>query len=641
MYLNWQDVWRVIKRWWWLFVISVILSGGPSYYFAKRKPPLYAARTRLMVGSSIRSTNPNAQDLGLSISLAQIYSEMVHMRPITQGVVNRLGLNMQWWDLSARIQSAVNPSAQVLDIIVVDRDPDFAAVAANAIADELLRQGPDSMQGIDRDFINQEVEGVRAKIAEAQAQVDELNDSLLSLTSAAELAEARSRVNELEQLRLGYHSTYVELASLLNSQSPNSLRVIEPASPSYYPIAASAKKETLLAVLAGLALCAAAVLVLEFVDDTLRVQDLGTHAVLGLPLLGSVARMPTGHCDPWSPAAEMIRQLRTKILLSSPDGRLKSLVVTSPMPRAGKTVLTANLGVAMAGGGARVVLIDADLRVPTMHEWLDQPNLAGLTELLSTDQAQWDSLLPQLLRDTNVPGLSFISAGRPPLDPAVLLISPRMPALLELLSQQFDFVLFDSAPALVAPDALILSTLVQGTLLVVSPGKTSRKAANRAKNKLLSRQDINLIGIALNRVPVMRQVYKSTYRDDTVVQQRPLLRLLDKLTGKLAHLPIIGRPEDIDLISLSQAASVLGVRHGTVRRWRRQGRLPAVRKGLRWWVRQDEMQNALLDRLLAVGSEELSALEIQKTGDNSKSHTIRELPEKARSESVDQVQGAK
>jgi capsular exopolysaccharide synthesis family protein len=585
-----------------------------------------------MVGSSVLSADPNAQDLGLSLTLAQIYAEMVHFRPITQGVVNRLELDLPWWELSARIQSRVIPSAQVLDIIVTDGDPEFAALAANAVAEELVEQSSANMQGVDPKFIKQEMDRVQAKIAEAQAQIDEISDSLLTLTSAAELEEARARLSELEQLRLGYHSTYVELADLLNSQAPNSLRVIEPASPSHYPITPGAKKETLLAVMAGLALSVAVVFVLEFIDDTLRVPDAEVHSVLGLPLLGAVARMPNGHCDPWSPEAEMIRQLRTKILLSAPDGRLKSLVVTSPMPKAGKTVLTANLGVAIAGGGARVLLIDADLRVPAMHEWLDQPNLAGLTELLSTDQSQWDSLLPQLLRDTNEPGLSFLSAGRPPLDPAVLLISPRMSALLELLYQQFDFVLFDCAPTLVAPDAIILSTLVQGTLLVVSPGKTSRKAANRAKNKLLSRQDTNLIGVALNRMPVVGKVYKYTsYRDDAVTS--PPRQLLHKLTGKLADLPLIGRPQDINLISLSQAATVLGVRHSTVRRWRREGRLPVVRKGLRWWVKQDEMQNVLLDRLLAAGSEELAELQVQKTGNNSQGHAaqaplVQELPER-------------
>ncbi len=598
MNFTWQDFWGIIKRWWWLPIIAIVLTSGPSYYLAKKKPDTFAARTRLMVGSGILSTDPNSQDFGLSLTLAQIYAEMARLRPITQGVVDRLNLNMNWWDLAGRIQTRVIPNAQLLEITVVGRDPEFVASAANAVADELVRQGPASTQGIDRDFVEQELTDIQAKIATAQTQIDELNDSMLSLTSAAELEEARSRLNELEQLRLNYHSTYVELASLMNAQTPNSLTVVEPASPSYYPLGSSVKKEVALAVMAGLALSLAAIAVLEFVDDTLRIQDTGAQSVMGMPLLGTMARMSSDRCEPHSPAAEMIRQLRTKVLLSSPSGRLKSLTITSPMPKDGKTILATNLGVAIAGGGARVVLIDADLRAPAMHEWFDQPNLAGLTELLNTESTQWEQLLPELLRDTGVPGLSFISAGRPPLDPSILLISPRMRELLTLLSEQFDFVLFDSPPALVAPDATILATLAEGTLLVVSPGKTSRKATARAKDKLTLRQDANLIGIALNRMPLSRYAYKVAYHEDMMPQKKFSVRRLNKLSHALSSLPIIGRPSDPDLISLPQAASMLGVRRNTVKRWAKQGRLPTVRKGVRRWVRQDELKSTLLDRLM-------------------------------------------
>jgi succinoglycan biosynthesis transport protein ExoP len=626
MRFTWQDIWGVAKRWWWLVIIGVVLSGGPSYYLAKQKQPTYAARTRLMVGSGILSVDPNAQDFGLSLTLAQMYAEMVRMRPITQGVVNRLHLDMGWWELAGRIQPRVIPSAQVLEITVIDHNPEFAALAANAVADELVRQGPSSTGTINREFINQELAAIQAKIATAQAQMDELSDSLLSLTSAAELEEARARLNELEQLRLSYHSTYVELAGLLNVQSPNSLTVVEPASPSYYPISPNPKKEAILATMAGLALSIAAIFVLEFIDDTLRVQDSGTQSVLGLPLLGIMARITGDRCDPHSPAAEMIRQLRTKVLLSSSSGRLKSLVVTSPTPGDGKTILTANLGVTMAGGGTRVVLIDADLRAPAMHEWLDQPNLAGLTELLNTDQAQWEQLLPKLLHDTDVPGLSFISAGRPPLDPSILLISPRMSDLLALLHQQFDFVLFDSPPVLAGPDSTILATLTEGALLVVSPGKTSRKAAGRARDKLMARPDANLIGVALNRMSLRSKTYQYTsYNGDIAPPRTYPARLPRRLGRVISSLPLIGRPADPDLISLSQAASVLGVKRDTVKRWCREGRLPAVRKGLRLWVKQDELQSTLLDRLIASSSMDLPlADEIQGNGGKSKAHLARQ-----------------
>ena len=138
---------------------------------------------------------------------------------------------------------------------------------------------------------------------------------------------------------------------------------------------------------------------------------------MGLPLLGTVPRIPGGHCDPRSPEMEMIRQSRTKVLLSSPSGRLRSLLVTGAQPGDGKTVITANLGVAMAGGGTRVVLVDGDLRSPGLHEWFDQPNLAGLADLLQTDTVHYENLLPQLLRDTHVTGLKLLSTGHLPLDP--------------------------------------------------------------------------------------------------------------------------------------------------------------------------------------------------------------------------------
>ncbi len=626
MNFSWQDIWRLVKRWWWLAIIGVGLAGSTSYYFASKKDNLYAARTRLMVGSSILSTNPNSRDFSLSITLAQAYAEMARQRPVTQGVVERLQLPMGWWDLVGMVQTRVIPSAQLLEITVIHTNADFAALAANAVAEELIRQSPASSQdGIDRDFVRLELAGMQAKIESIQMQLTELQNNMVSLTSATELEGARTQLAELEQLRLTFSTSYVELASVLNTQSPNTLTIVDPASPIWNPIAPNPKKEAMMAAVAGLALAVAAVLVLEFADDTLRIQDDGAESLMGLPILGRVARMSNGRCEPHSPAAEMIRQLRTKVMLASPSGRLKSLVVTSPMPRDGKTVVAANLGVAMAAGGARVVFVDADLRAPALHEWLDRPNVAGLTEVLSTDAVQWDQLLPQLLCDTHVPGLSLLPAGRPTLDPSVLLISPRMSELLERLSQQFDFVLFDSPPVMAAPDATILATLAEGTLFVTCPVRTSRKITNRSKDKLLSRKDTHLIGFALNRMPLRRQSYKYTYRKEIVPQRKLPTLLPRKLSQTLSSLPVIGRPADPDLISLAQAASILGVHRNTVKRWCKEDRLPAVRKNLRWWVRQSGLQSTLLNGLSEeVSLPALDGSDVHPTSENLQQPTAEE-----------------
>lgn len=613
MSFSWFDVWRMIKRWWWLAVISVVLAGGTSYHFASKKPNIYAARTRLMVGSGLRSLEPNSRDFSLSLTLAQAYSEVVRQQPIVQGVVERLGIPMEWGELAESIRTRVIPNAQLLEITFVHTDPKFAALAANALAEELILQSPASSQeGIDRDFIRQELADAQAKIRETEVQIEELRDDMLSFTSAAELEEARSRLEELEQLKLTYRSAYVEMADLLNTQSPNTLTVVEPSSPPTSPIAPSPKKEAAIAAVAGLTLALGAVLVLEFADDRLRIEETGGESVLGLPLLGTVPRIPGGHCEPRSPEAEMIRQLRTKVLLSSSSGRLKSLVVTSAQPKDGKTVIAANLGVVMAGGGAQVVLVDADLRAPTLHEWFDQPNLAGLADMLGTDRAHCEQLLPQLLRDTHVPGLSLISAGHLPLDPSILLASPNMVALLELLSSQFDFVVFDTPPVLAAPDATILSMVTEGTLIVLSPDRTSRRTARRARDILNSRNDIRVIGVALNRASVGHHAFPYYYHHDESPQPGYGTRLPRGMANALSFLPLVGRPKDPDLLSLSQAAAMLGVRINTVKRWCQEGRLPAVRSGFRWWVRQDELRGTLLQRLVAANS---SGLLVASGGD--------------------------
>jgi excisionase family DNA binding protein len=193
------------------------------------------------------------------------------------------------------------------------------------------------------------------------------------------------------------------------------------------------------------------------------------------------------------------------------------------------------------------------------------------------------------------------------LDPSILLASPNMVALLESLSDKFDFVLFDSPPVLSAPDATILAMLAQGTLLVVNPGRASRRAIRRSRDKLQSRKDANIVGIALNRTSLSRYAYSYTRQEEMIPQPGYQTRLPHRLGNIISSLPVIGRPKDPDLVSLSQAAIMLGVRRDTVKRWRKEGRLPAVRKGLRWWVKQEELRSTLMDSLV---TERLSDLPV-------------------------------
>jgi non-specific protein-tyrosine kinase len=149
----------------------------------------------------------------------------------------------------------------------------------------------------------------------------------------------------------------------------------------------------------------------------------------------------------------------------------------------------------IASGGQRVIIVDADLRTPDLHEVFGLPNDYGLCELLLGH----DPSLPKALQETSIPNLNLLAAGRPPLDLALALTSPRLVELFEALREQADIIIFDSPPVLLAPDTAILSGLVEGTLLVVRDGHTTMESASRAKERVSAYQGAPIMGVLFSR----------------------------------------------------------------------------------------------------------------------------------------------
>ena len=603
MSFTWQDIRRLAKRWWWLVFLSVAVAAISSYWATRSVTPLYYTNATLMIGRVMQDPDPNQSDLSLGQQLAVTYAQMARRRPVLEAAIENLGLDMYWGALASRVNASIVPRTQLLEVGVVDSSPPRAKALADAIAQQLILLSPSTPTGLTQEeeaFTRHQLDDLKTKIEAAAEEERQLREELDAAVSARHIQELQGQVQVLELKVSGWQNTYSQLLTSLQGGEVNVLTMMDEASVPTWPISPNVKMNVMLAAAIGLALAVGAILLIEFADDTLRIDDPSTESVLGMPILGTVPRIPGGHCEPRSPEAELIRQLRTQVLLASANGRMRSLVVTSSQPADGKTVITANLGVAMAGGGSKVVLVDADLRSPALHEWFDQPNLAGLTDVLQTDAEQAEQLLPQLLRDTNVPGLSLLSAGHLPLDPSILLASPHMSTLLERLLEQFDLVIFDSPPLLAAPDATVLSIVSQATLLVVSPDRSSRRVLRRTRDALQAREDINVIGVALNRTSLGRYAYPYTYLEPAM-RQGPA-GLLGRLTAALTTLPMIGRPADPDLISPSEAAAILGVRRRTVERWCSEGRLPAIKHGFRWWIRREELQSTVLEHLMAGGN---------------------------------------
>lgn len=205
--------------------------------------------------------------------------------------------------------------------------------------------------------------------------------------------------------------------------------------------------------------------------------------------------------DPRSPVAEAYRSLRTNLEFSSLDEPLRTMVVTSPAPEAGKSTTLANLAVTMAQAGKQVILVDCDLRRPSLHEIFGVPNTAGLTSVMLDDAAATPPL-----RETGVPGLKLLTSGPLPPNPAELLASRRMADFIKLLREQADIVLFDAPPVIAVTDAAILASRVDGVLLVLNAGVTRREHAQRAK-AALEKVNARLIGTVLNNVKLDTSLY--------------------------------------------------------------------------------------------------------------------------------------
>lgn len=206
---------------------------------------------------------------------------------------------------------------------------------------------------------------------------------------------------------------------------------------------------------------------------------------------------------PRSPISEAYRTLRTNLEFSSLDRTLKTMVVTSPGPEEGKSTTLANLAVALAQAEKRVVLVDCDLRRPSQHQIFGLKNSVGLTTMMVDDEAM--SSPP--LQETEVPGLLLLPSGPLPPNPSELLGSRRMEEIMAILSERADMVLFDAPPIIAVTDAAVLSSKVDGVLLVINAGGTKREHAQRAKS-LLAKVNANLVGAVLNNVKMDTSLHR-------------------------------------------------------------------------------------------------------------------------------------
>lgn len=210
--------------------------------------------------------------------------------------------------------------------------------------------------------------------------------------------------------------------------------------------------------------------------------------------------------NPKSRVSEQFRTLRTNIHFSSPDGDIRSLAITSSSHSEGKSTTASNLAIVFAQEGKRVLLIDADMRKPTMQDTFKITNNRGLSNVLSRQIA-----LKVAIQSSGIENLDLLPSGPIPPNPAELLSSHSMDLLFEQGLDAYDLLIFDTPPVLSVTDSVILANKCEGTILVVNSGKTEREHAIRAKEAITASSKTRLLGAVINNVKVQKDVAYAQY----------------------------------------------------------------------------------------------------------------------------------
>ena len=211
--------------------------------------------------------------------------------------------------------------------------------------------------------------------------------------------------------------------------------------------------------------------------------------------------------EPKSLISEAFRTLRTNIKFSSLDKPLKTLLITSPIPEAGKSSVSVNLALTVAQSGSKTILVDTDFRRPIIHKIFKEDNKPGLTNVLVENKKIEEVMRRVTDTDHN---LYYIPSGPIPPNPSELLGSNKMKEVMKELQKQADLVLFDSPPVIAVTDALVLANQVDGVVLVLDVGEVTREASKQAK-VLLEKVKAKILGVILNKVDMESESYSYYY----------------------------------------------------------------------------------------------------------------------------------
>jgi non-specific protein-tyrosine kinase len=516
--LELRDYLDVIRRRKWLIAGITALAVAAALGVSLLQTKVYRATSAVLLqprASEQIFTPANSQGGAGDQSSIETEIEVMRSRSVEQAVAKDLGRAPQ-------VSIAARGATSVVAISATNTLPAEAAREANAFAEGYIKT---RRQQAVEDLLAAG-DQVQAKIVEIDARLAGLDAPIDALTAQIEAAtgdqrreleaeqdrmrtDAVAQRQALQNQRASYSAqlSQMELASSLTRTG--GAQMVSAATVPTSPFRPTPTRNALLALVVGLLAGVAFAVLREYLDESIKTKEDVERATGGLTMLGLIPVI-TGWKDgdkpqvvamasPSSQPAEAYRTLRTSVQFLGLDRPIQVVQLTSATAAEGKTTTLSNLAVTMASSGNRVVAVCCDLRRPRLHEFFDLENTTGFTSVLVGEETLEHALQP-------VPGqprLSVLSAGPMPPNPAELLSSPRVKVLFDQLRGSADIVLVDSPPILPVTDGLILSGLVDATIVVATTNRTSRKDLHRTL-ELLDQVQANVVGTVLNGVDPSR-----------------------------------------------------------------------------------------------------------------------------------------
>lgn len=509
----------ILWHWAWLIVLGTLLGASIAYASSRLTTPVYAASTTLLVNEAPSSgKTADYTSILTSERLASTYAQMMTKQPVLQEALKDLNLDLPVEALAPRINVNLVRDTQLMVLQVESEDPQLAKNLADAIPAAFSRMN-DAVQterySDSKANLTKEIDSLKGQVAQKQTDIDALGTPSSGSIKESEAARLQTELSQLRQ-SLTYLLQSYEAIRLAEAQSTSNIVVVETAALPVSPVRPRVLQNTLLGALLGLMLSVGVVFLIEYLDDRVRSPE-QIDKVLKLPVVGLIAKVGNGYQgtgkshliavrEPRSPVVEAFRSLRTNIQFAGVDQPIRTLLVTSAGPSEGKSTVAGNLAVVMAQAGLKVVLMDGDLRRPTIHKMFNQINQAGLTDVIMRDPNQWS----ELTGTSGVPNLSLLLSGTLPPNPSELLGSKRMRQLLDHLHQFNDVVIIDSTPLLPVTDALVLAPLTDGVIMVIDYGATRIGEAIQGKAQL-DQSGARILGVVMNKIPTGRRGYSYYY----------------------------------------------------------------------------------------------------------------------------------